>query len=209
MDIIETSLPMNRQARKRNTTNRIIIHHSVSGDVSAQTIHDWHLARGWLGIGYHFVIRQDGTVERGRAEDTVGAHAGSTANGDSIGVCVVGNFEKYSPSSIQLLSLVKLIKDYLIPKYGALDVERHADHMATACPGSKFPWKAFLRRLKEVESMDWQDEQAINMLYSLGNMGLLNDPEQHVEKIKSGEPVGDFVLLSLIERIAKQVKGVR
>ena len=30
---------------------------------NAETIHGWHLARKWSGIGYHYVILEDGTVQ--------------------------------------------------------------------------------------------------------------------------------------------------
>ena len=48
---------------------------------------------GWAGIGYHFVIRKDGTIERGRPLSVVGAHAQGD-NLHTIGICMAGNFEK-------------------------------------------------------------------------------------------------------------------
>jgi hypothetical protein len=44
-------------------------------DASAEQIHGWHLGNGWAGIGYHYVIRKDGTIERGRPEWAIGSHA--------------------------------------------------------------------------------------------------------------------------------------
>jgi N-acetyl-anhydromuramyl-L-alanine amidase AmpD len=124
----------------RQATRRIIIHHSASPDVSAATIHGWHLQRGWSGIGYHFVIRQDGNIEAGRPADTIGAHAGPPANGDSIGICLAGNFMEYSPAGQQLQSLVQLIA-YLRETYQVdLEVLRHKDVASTECPGDLFPW---------------------------------------------------------------------
>ena len=50
--------------------NRIILHCSATPegrDVPASVIRRWHIEdRGWSDIGYHFVIRLDGTVEAGR-----------------------------------------------------------------------------------------------------------------------------------------------
>lgn len=124
----------------RWATERIIIHHSASLDISATTIHDWHLQRGWSGIGYHFVIRQDGNIEAGRPLDTIGAHAGPPTNGDSIGICLAGNFMDYPPVGRQLQSLVHLIA-YLRETYQAdLEVLRHKDVASTECPGDLFPW---------------------------------------------------------------------
>lgn len=124
----------------RASTRRVIIHHSASPDVPAEVIHAWHLARGWSGIGYQFVIRADGSIEAGRPSDTVGAHAGPGVNHDSIGVCLTGDFTQYGPADRQLLALVRLV-DHLEYTYGTmLEVLRHCDVAATACPGSYFPW---------------------------------------------------------------------
>jgi N-acetylmuramoyl-L-alanine amidase len=56
---------------------------------NAKAIDEMHKARGFKKIGYHYVVLLDGTVEKGRSEDEIGAHAqGSNAN--SIGVCYIG-----------------------------------------------------------------------------------------------------------------------
>ncbi|MEQ8200391.1 MAG: N-acetylmuramoyl-L-alanine amidase [Syntrophomonadaceae bacterium] len=124
----------------RACTRRVIIHHSASPDVSAAEIHGWHLAKGWSGIGYHYVIRADGAVEAGRPLNTIGAHAGAGVNHDSIGVCLTGNFMEYPPADEQLQTLVRLV-DGLEERYGTmLEVLRHQDVAATACPGAFFPW---------------------------------------------------------------------
>ena len=65
----------------------------VDQDIGAADVHDWHLKRGWSGIGYHYVIRRDGTIERGRPINFDGAHA--LANGHnkySIGISLVGGY---------------------------------------------------------------------------------------------------------------------
>jgi len=150
--IRETNLNFTRTPANRSSTAKYIIHHSYSGDVSAQTIHGWHLARGWLGIGYHFVIRHNGNIERGRAERTIGAHARGH-NNDSIGICLTGNFMINVPSKAQLESLVWLLKDYLFPRYGELPVGGHEDYQATLCPGAKFPWDTFRTMMEGEEEM--------------------------------------------------------
>ena len=124
----------------RTYTRRVIIHHSASPDVPAAVIHGWHLAKGWSGLGYHFVIRVDGTIETGRPVDKIGAHAGPAVNPDSIGVCLTGNFMEQPPTDEQLLALVRLV-DHLEITYGTmLEVLRHKDVAATDCPGAHFPW---------------------------------------------------------------------
>lgn len=91
MKINEVDYKWNGSLTKRAATTRIILHHAAAKTCTAQQIHSWHLANGWVGIGYHFFVRKDGSVYRGRPEDTVGAHAGNN-NYDSIGVCFEGNY---------------------------------------------------------------------------------------------------------------------
>ena len=140
--------------KPRPYTRRIVIHHSVSpGMTTVEQIHQWHRAKGWAGIGYHYVVRSDGTVWQGRPEDTQGAHAfdSSTrqANSDGIGICLCGNFEEGSPpTEAQLQALAELIKD-IWTRYPGISVIGHRDVCATACPGRLFPWSDLNNRLSE------------------------------------------------------------
>ena len=58
-------------------------------NTDAAEIDRWHRERGWLKIGYHFVIKRDGTIEEGRHVDEVGAHA-KGHNSTSVSVCMIG-----------------------------------------------------------------------------------------------------------------------
>jgi N-acetylmuramoyl-L-alanine amidase len=72
----------------------IIVHCSDSphrGD-TAEDIHLWHLQRGWDGIGYHSVIREDGTLDHGRPLYWMGSHARGY-NDKSWGICLLGDTE--------------------------------------------------------------------------------------------------------------------
>ena len=162
MQIKETKLSFKSGMKQRNKTNRFIIHHTASQDVPASTIHQWHLNQGWSGIGYHFVIRQNGDIERGRAENLIGAHAGEKGNPDSIGIVLTGNFETGKPTTAQMDSLVWLLKDYLFPKYGVKPVIGHKDVMATACPGRNFPWAELRERLEEDDEMAVETKIKVN-----------------------------------------------
>ena len=74
----------------------IVIHCSAvkpDQQSSAAQIDSWHRQRGFhLGIGYHYVIRRDGTLEMGRPEYMVGAHC-KNHNQHSIGVCYEGGLD--------------------------------------------------------------------------------------------------------------------
>lgn len=64
-------------------------------DIGAKEIEAWHKAppMNFSKIGYHFVIRRDGTIENGRSVDEVGAHARGH-NDLSVGICLVGGVKK-------------------------------------------------------------------------------------------------------------------
>ena len=75
--------------------NKIIVHCSATQEgknISAATIDKWHKKRGWIGIGYHYVIALDGSMEYGRPVEQVGAHV-KGMNKDSIGIVYIGGVE--------------------------------------------------------------------------------------------------------------------
>ena len=216
--IKEKDLQFKRTNRMRQSTTRIVIHHSASHDVDAKEIHQWHLDRGWLGIGYHFVIRENGDIERGRDEGTVGAHAGGSGNFDSIGVCLTGNFEKNEPTEEQIESLVWLT-NYL-NKYGELDIQGHSDVMNTACPGKYFPWDLFRDKLhdsifevtKEGDEMykhfaDVPDDAwYADDVNEMHERGLLNGYEDGT--FRPEEPVTRAEQAVIMRRIIEQIEQV-
>jgi N-acetyl-anhydromuramyl-L-alanine amidase AmpD len=124
---------------KQSQPKKIIIHHigKPNRDVSAAEVHGWHLNEGWSGIGYHFLIRRDGTIERGRPEWAVGSHAYKHNNG-SIGVNFAGNMEVMNPTNKQIEAGAMLLAD-LCTRYNIIPSEQtivgHCDLMETACPG--------------------------------------------------------------------------
>lgn len=127
--------------------NKIIIHCSATkeGDtsVNAALIDQWHKSRGWKGIGYHFVILIDGTIELGRMVDQVGAHV-KNMNQSSIGICYIGGVEnkkdtkgKWIPKDTRtpqqresMLELLKLLKK-IFPK---ATIHGHNEFSSKACP---------------------------------------------------------------------------
>ena len=126
--------------KTREATDMIVLHHTGNpsdDDLSAAEIDASHKGQGWTCIGYHYVIRKDGTVELGRPHWTVGAHAYGE-NAYTIGIHVCGNFEEAEPTDKQIESLSMLLAN-LCTDYG-LTIDRdhvvgHRELMATACPG--------------------------------------------------------------------------
>lgn len=138
--------------------NYIVVHHSFTRAGSEASFDRYHRnVRGWLGVGYHFVIGNGHGSPDGKVEVTFrwekqlhGAHAGvDKYNQHGIGICLVGNFEKGYPSQKQMGSLAALV-NYLqsrchIPTKNIL-LHRHVK--STKCPGENFPFYQFISMLE-------------------------------------------------------------
>jgi N-acetylmuramoyl-L-alanine amidase len=121
--------------------NEIIIHCSATREeqqVSVDTIRDWHLAKGWNDIGYHFYIDLDGTINKGRDIDKMGAHC-KGHNRNSIGICYCGGVEadgktpKDTRTQEQKDSLLHVLKT-LKAMYPEAVIYSHSEFAAKACP---------------------------------------------------------------------------
>lgn len=125
----------------RNIT-KIIIHCAAtrpSMDIGAKEIREWHTkGNGWADIGYHGVIRRDGTLESGRPMDQPGAHT-SGYNANSIGICLVGGVKEdgktpeanFTPE--QWATLRRVVLD-LRKKHPNATIHGHNEFAAKACP---------------------------------------------------------------------------
>ena len=136
MKIIETNLKFKNLNQLRKPS-MIVIHHAVHGRCTVEDVHNWHLANGWSGFGYHFFITKDGQIYRGRSEGTTGAHC-KNYNKVSLGICLQGNYDKEEVSYVQIAALIKLCH-YLCKKYGIERVKGHKELKSTNCPGMNFP----------------------------------------------------------------------
>ena len=135
----------------------VILHCTATPADRALTVKEirrWHVeGRGWADIGYHFVIHQDGTIEKGRHIDKIGAHTWGNNYG-SIGVAYCGGVVKKVKKSLDKekpKSKTKLVpKDTMTKEqqasfrnlfeilevmFGELKLTGHNDHnKGKACP---------------------------------------------------------------------------
>jgi len=76
--------------------NKIIVHCSATKegrDFDVEDVRNWHVkGNKWKDIGYHYVIKLDGTIQKGRDVSVVGSHAYGY-NKDSIGICYIGGLD--------------------------------------------------------------------------------------------------------------------
>jgi len=128
------------QFTPRKSTDALFVHCSATKptmDIGVREIRQWHKEQGWLDVGYHFVIRRDGTVEEGRNIDAVGSHV-KDHNHNSVGICLVGGVDSsnkftanFTPS--QMHSLRTLLDDLKV-KYPNASIRAHHDVAPKACP---------------------------------------------------------------------------
>ena len=139
---------------------KIIIHHSATPTDDALNMHRVHKARGMKnGLAYHFVISNgsrkayDGEVyigSRWKGQLDGGHVKKLSLNKTSIGICLIGNFEKKSPTTKQLSALEGLC-EYLMKRCSITKSQVtthkiiHPGH--TACPGKLFSLPSLIRRL--------------------------------------------------------------
>ena len=91
---------------------KIVVHCTASPvNTTREMVDEWHRARGWAGIGYHYLIQAGGIVRKGRPDHLPGAHARGHNTG-SLGVCVSGDTRAGHPWSYdQERQLVLLLAD--------------------------------------------------------------------------------------------------
>lgn len=117
----------------------IIIHCTATeagANFSAADVDRWHRAKGWKSIGYHYLVRLDGTVERGRGEGQVGAHC-LGRNATSIGVCYVGGLKGGKPCDTRTLSQRKSLRRLvaeLAGRFPHAKIHGHNEFANKDCP---------------------------------------------------------------------------
>lgn len=136
--------------------NTIVIHHSATP--STQTIEksmssfdNTHKERlyeayqqplsnsDYKYIAYHFCVDRFGTVKSGRSLDVAGYHASNyPVNLESIGICMIGNFDEERATSEQFNAVYELIKKLKkeFPEINTL--EPHRKYASKTCPGINF-----------------------------------------------------------------------
>lgn len=119
--------------------DKIILHCSATEagkDYTVEQIREWHLARGWQDIGYHYCIYRDGSVHKGRDLDVIGSHT-KGQNKNSIGICYIGGLVNGEPedtmTALQEISFLELVFS-LRRVFGWLDVHGHNEFAAKPCP---------------------------------------------------------------------------
>lgn len=145
------------KSRSLGDIEYLVIHHSaVPPAAGPQSIARYHVTRqDWPGIGYHFLVGEDGTLYQGNALETVSHHA-ANMNTSAVGICFLGSFMKEVPPQAQVQAGAHLTA-WLMQELGVPleNVRGHKEFMNTACPGTQWlsgkKWKELL--VQEIASV--------------------------------------------------------
>lgn len=154
----------------------LILHHSASlkDKTTAEHVNEWHRKRNWgtwrkpvkaqkssLGFysQYGYIIERNGAVVQCRKDDEISWHSGDwDMNTKSIGICLLGNFDKEKPDNEQIFALRDLLKGlagkYNIPKENILG---HNEVKTTRCPGKEIKI-AYIRTLIKAKEFPNKDK---------------------------------------------------
>lgn len=153
MKIIEESYNWANTNFKKHKPDTIVIHHAEVAICTAQQVHGWHINRGWKGMAYHYFVRKDGSIFRGRQENQRGGHLLSAENNNTLGICLEGNYdkEKVVPEA-QIQALIWLCSD-IETRWKIKAYRKHADYKSAKnvhklCPGVYFPWDKFISEVE-------------------------------------------------------------
>lgn len=154
---------------RTNKPQYIVVHTAAyDGPITADQIDGWHKARGFKRndfylshddnrlnhIGYHWYIRSDGTMVKGRWHSEIGAHCrNESMNHKSIGICFEGHGDIRPFTIPQLKSFYKLSIDLCmefpeILRKGTTGLigHREARGVRKSCPGTQVDMESLRRR---------------------------------------------------------------
>lgn len=124
-----------------NIPKCLIVHHieAEGSNWTVQMIHNMHRSENeWAAIGYHYYVRLDGSIYRGRPDNAVGAHC-QGYNTNTLGIAFEGNYDKRTSMPDDQYNAWCELKAYLINKYGNIPVYGHKEKGSSECPGKYFP----------------------------------------------------------------------
>lgn len=140
MNIIDEKLVFGSMTMN-NVPKTLIVHHLGAEGVNwtVQAIHNMHRTQNlWAGIGYHYYIRLNGHIYKGRPDRAIGAHT-QGANANALGIAFEGDYSKRKNMPAEQYNAWVYLKKYLTNIYGAMPTYGHREKSPSECPGEYFP----------------------------------------------------------------------
>ncbi|WP_231181820.1 peptidoglycan recognition family protein [Clostridium botulinum] len=138
MNIIDKNLKF-KSLTYGNNPKMVLLHHAEWSNCSVEDIHRCHIVdKGWSGIGYHYFVRKDGSIYKGRPDNVIGAHC-KGHNTNTLGICAEGDYMKEVMPAAQKQAIIDLCI-YLKQKYSGIVFKGHKEApYSTNCPGVNYP----------------------------------------------------------------------
>lgn len=143
---LRSTLPRRKEypQRELSAIKYLVIHHSaVAVDSTADSIARYHVEQqGWPGIGYQWIVHQDGRTEYCQDLSRVSYNVAGR-NGEVVGICLPGDWTNGPPPAAQLLATRRLVAElqyalgWFVPVVGHRDIALPG--YETACPGATWP----------------------------------------------------------------------
>ena len=161
---------INGLKKSKRPIDRIFIHCSATPEGRKHDVEDlrlWHKAKGWNDVGYHYVVKLDGTVEDGRSINIDGAHS-KGQNQDSIAICYIGGTTKSGKTAkdtrtdAQIDALDTLLNNLKVI-YPKATLHGHNEFSSKECPSfnvqDEYYWfnNNTIKTITMVEEFDIQD----------------------------------------------------
>ncbi|ARD43778.1 N-acetylmuramoyl-L-alanine amidase [Colwellia sp. PAMC 21821] len=169
-------------------------------DCDRDMIDQWHKARNWSGIGYHFVIlndkhsqKADGSIENGRPTNKAGAHT-LGLNSRSLGICCIGHGDKFDFTPAQYESLYSLIRrlmtEFSIPADKVIGHRELNDlvkqniissryRTSKSCPGDKIEMNYIREQLAHITASPEHETIAVSAESRLAMSNAIAILQQH------------------------------
>ena len=176
MNIIETDWEWNGALSRRSSTEYIALHHAEAVTCTAKQIHEWHKSNGWSGIGYHFFVRKNGEIYRGRPIGALGAHV-QGMNHCSIGICAEGDYhnrDKVMPKTQK--QAIKELVTYLKGIYPEAKIVGHREIGDSNCPGRYYP-------LEEMKNYPYREQEGAMTAEEKNKLHAIDESLTHLYQI--------------------------
>ncbi len=176
MNIIETDWEWNGELSRRSSTEYIALHHAEAVTCTAKQIHEWHKSNGWSGIGYHFFVRKNGEIYRGRPLWALGAHV-QGMNNCSIGICAEGDYhnrDRVMPEAQK--QAIKELVTYLKGIYPEAKIVGHREIGDSNCPGRYYP-------LEEMKNYPYREQEGAMTAEEKNKLHAIDESLTHLYQI--------------------------
>lgn len=181
MNITETNIKWNGTLSDRARTDYIALHHAEASTCTVWDIDAWHKGNGWSGIGYHFFVRKDGSVYRGRPLDKMGAHV-QGKNNVSIGICAEGDYTREVMPDAQKKAICELLVYLKDNYYPTASIVGHGEIGDSDCPGGNYPLAEIKNGYRQIAESVSEYTEINDIVWELHHRGIVSNSDMWVER---------------------------